>query len=132
MYQGYLLKVNGNIFPNSLIRAQTYNITPDQITDLDDYTDNDGYLHRFPLPHTATKIEFNVPTKTDKEWDLIRELLPFSTPFERVSVEIEYYNPYTGEYKEATVYIPEVSFAMYSADKENIRYEETRLAFIEY
>ena len=45
-FEGWLLKINGVIFPTKYIRAETYTITPDQETDLDDYTDNDGVFHR--------------------------------------------------------------------------------------
>lgn len=131
-YQGYLLKVNGKIFPNSMIRAQTYSINPNQITDADSYTDNDGKLHRNPLEHTSTKLEFNIPMIKDSEMDSLYDILPFSTPHAKVSVEIEYYNPYTRSYDEAAVYIPDVNFTMYSADDDDILYEEIRLAFIEY
>ena len=57
-YQGYLLKVDGVIFPNSLIAFGTFSITPNQRQDLNSYRDSTGYLHRNVLPHKITKIEF--------------------------------------------------------------------------
>lgn len=131
-YQGYLLKVNGKIFPNSRIRAETYSITPNQITDLDSYTDNDGLLHRNPLKHTATKIEFNIPSIRDSDMDEIYDILPLEGEHDGVVVDIEYYNPKKRGYQSGTAYMPSVQFTVYSATKDEIRYNETRVAFIEY
>lgn len=132
MYQGYLIKVNGKIFPNSLLRASTYTITPEQQTDLDDYTDNDGILRRNPLPHTSTKIEFNLPTMHEWRMKIVRGLLPFSSPSERNVVDVEYFNPFTAEYQTMTAYIPAIGFSLYLADNTDIMYNEVRIALIEY
>lgn len=132
MYQGYLIKVNGKIFPNSLLRASTYTITPDQQTDLDDYTDNDGVFHRNPLPHTSTKIEFNLPTMHEWRMEIVRSLLPFSAPSEKNVVEVEYFNPATAGYQTMTAYIPDISYSLYLASGADIMYNEVRIALIEY
>ena len=34
-FDGWLLKINGEIFPNDLIALESYKCTPDQIMDLD-------------------------------------------------------------------------------------------------
>ncbi len=34
------------------VQTDTINSTPDQITDLDDFVNGDGYLKRTVLPHT--------------------------------------------------------------------------------
>lgn len=132
MYQGYLIKVNGEIFPNSMIRADTYTITPDQITDLDDYTDNDGEFHRNPLERTATKIEFNTPTMYERDMGIFYDVLPISPSHEKTSVDLEYYNPNSRSYKQAKVYMPDIQFPILQATDKNIMYGEIRLAFIEY
>lgn len=132
MYQGYLIKVNGKIFPNSMIRADTYTITPDQIVDLDSYTDNDGELHRNPLSHTSTKIEFNTPTMYEYQIGIVRSILPLSNPHEKSVVDVEYYNPSSMEYQNMKAYVPDISYSLYYADSVDVIYNETRLAFIEY
>ena len=60
-FEGWILKINGEIFPNCLIALESYDCTPDQIMDLDPYRDGMGELHRNALPHTATSIEFSTP-----------------------------------------------------------------------
>ena len=58
-FEGWLLKINGQVFPNDLIAFESYKCTPDQIMDLDPYRDGNGELHRNALPHTATSVEFS-------------------------------------------------------------------------
>lgn len=131
-FEGWLLKVNGNIFPTSLIRADTYKITPDQETDLDDYTDLDGVFHRNKVAAKATKIEFNVIPIRLHQYMKVKEILPGVDDDDEV--EIEYWNPRTMEYQSGRAYIPDVSFEPYMiyTETNDILYKETRLAFIEY
>lgn len=131
-YNGYLIKVNGKIFPNSKIRAETYTISPNQITDLDSYTDNDGLLRRNPLEHTASKIEFNIPYIKDSEMDEIYEILPLEGEHDGVVVDVEYYNPKKRGYQNMTAYMPTIQFTIYATTDDDITYNETRVAFIEY
>lgn len=131
-FEGWLLKVNGTIFPTKYIRAETYTVTPDQETDLDDYTDNDGVFHRNILPAKATKIEFSTPTMWLRDMAKVLEILPNNDSDN--SVEIEYWNPRKLGYQSGTAYIPDVSWVPYyiDPDKGDILYNETRFAFIEY
>lgn len=129
-FEGWLLKVNGVELPTKYIRADTYTVTPDQETDLDDYTDNDGIFHRNILPAKATKIEFNlIPLRLAqlrKVFDII--------PLEDNEVQIEYWNPRKFEYQSGRAYVPDVSFEPYMIYREtkDILYNEIRIAFIEY
>lgn len=129
-FEGWLLKVNGVLFPTKYIRADTYTVTPDQETDLDDYTDNDGIFHRNVLPAKATKIEFNIKPCWLPEMVQVRSILPDA----RVEVDIEYWNDYTLSYQSGKAYIPDISYSYHiiDAEKKNIQYSETRVAFIEY
>lgn len=129
-FEGWLLKVNGVELPTKYIRADTYTVTPDQETDLDDYTDNDGIFHRNILPAKATKIEFNlIPLRLAqlrKVFDII--------PLEDNEVQIEYWNPRKFAYQSGRAYVPDVSFEPYMVYREikDILYNEIRIAFIEY
>lgn len=129
-FEGWLLKVNGTIFPMKYIRAETYTVTPDQETDLDDYTDNDGIFHRNILPAKATKIEFSTPHMWLQDMAKVLEVLPDNEGDN--SVEIEYWNPRLLRYQSGTAYMPDVAWVPYMTTRDNIMYTETRLAFIEY
>lgn len=129
-FEGWLLKVNGVEFPTKYIRADTYKVTPDQETDLDDYTDNDGKFHRNVLPAKATKIEFNIIPCRLVDMQEIFKIIPHDDN----AVTIEYFNPRTFGYQSGTAYVPDVYFEPYMVykDKKDILYKETRIAFIEY
>lgn len=129
-FEGWLLKINGVEFPTKYIRADTYKVTPDQETDLDDYTDNDGVFHRNILPAKATKIEFSTPHMWLADIHQVLQIIPQQDD----SVTIEYWNPRKFAYQSGTAYISDVSWEPYMVDKKrnDIMYKETRFALIEY
>lgn len=128
-FDGWLLKVNGVEFPTSLIKADSYKATPDQQTDLDDYTDNSGVFHRNVLPAKATKIEFETKPVRLRDKVRIQELIP-----NRSEVTIEYWNDETNSYMTGRAYVPDISYEIYMVYKKekDILYNPIRIAFIEY
>ena len=131
-FEGWLLKINGVVFPTKYIRAETYTVTPDQETDLDDYTDNDGVFHRNILPAKATKIEFSTPHMWLQDMRKVLEIIPDNDNDNYVSTT--YWNPRKMVYQSGTAYISDVSWEPYLVDvsRNNIMYKEVRFAFIEY
>lgn len=129
-FEGWLLKVNGIIFPMDLIHSDTYKITPDQETDIDDYTDNDGVFHRNILPAKATKIEFDIKPVRLKDMERVKNIIPE----EDAEVTIEYWNPKRFRYQTGKAYVPDIQYNPYMVYKElkDILYLPTRIAFIEY
>lgn len=129
-FEGWLLKVNGTIFPTKYMHAGSFTITPDQETDVDDYTDTDGIFHRNILPAKATKIEFDIKPVRLKDLAAIREILPENDD----EITIEYWNPKKMCYQSGKAYMPDVSFEPYMVytDFNDILYNPTRIAFIEY
>lgn len=129
-FEGWLLKINGVPFPTKYMRADTYVVTPNQETDLDDYTDNDGVFHRNVLPAKASKIEFETPYMWLTDMVNVNAVIPQN----RTSMEIEYWNPRTQSYQSGTAYVPDISWTIYMIDpiKKDIMYNQTRIAFIEY
>jgi len=125
-YQGYLLKVNGVIFPNDLISHGSFSVAPNQRQDLDSYRDSTGYLHRNILPHKVTKIEFT--TKLLHEVD---KMALESHLQNRDEFTLEYWN---NGYQTGTFYCPDPKFEVYDIDKvsKDIRYRPVRIAMIEY
>lgn len=129
-FEGWRLKVNGKIFPSKYIHAGSYKITPDQETDLNDFTDNDGRFHRNVLPAKATKIEFNIKPVYMRDMKEIKKILPE----ERTEVDIEYWNDWKMCYQSGRAYIPDITFEPYMDYPEigECLYNPTRVAFIEY
>ncbi|WP_312448534.1 DUF6711 family protein [Lacrimispora sp.] len=125
-YQGYLLKVDGVIFPNSLIAFGSFSITPNQRQDQDSYRDSTGYLHRNILPHKVTKIEFNTKLLHESDKAELENILRG-----RDEYNLEYWN---SGYQTGTFYSPDLKFDVYDIDKvsKDIRYKPVRIAMIEY
>ena len=125
-YQGYLLKVNGVIFPNNLIAFGSFSITPKQRQDQDSYRDSTGYLHRNILPHKVTKIEFNTKLLHESDKAELETILQG-----RDEYALEYWN---SGYQIGTFYSPDLKFDMYDIDEisGDIRYKPVRIAMIEY
>lgn len=125
-YMGYLLKVDGVIFPNDLILFGSFSITPNQRQDLDSYRDSTGYLHRNILPHKPSKIEFTTKVLHNADRAALESILK-----NRDEYTLEYWDT---EYKTGKFYSPDVKYEIYDIDKVSgdIRYKPVRIAMIEY
>ncbi len=125
-YQGYLLKVDGVVFPNSLIAFGSFSIIPNQRQDLDSYRDSTGLLHRNILPHMPSKIEFTTKILHDADRAIMENILKNRDEF-----ALEYWDT---EYKTGTFYSPDIKYEFYDIDKASgdIRYKPVRIAMIEY
>ncbi len=127
-FEGWLLKINGfDMTP--YIHAGSYKATPDQQTDIDDYTDNEGIFHRNVLPAKATKIEFDI--KPVRLSDKIKIQAAFPT---RTEVSVEYWNDETNKYQTGKMYIPDITFEPYIVYRKigDVLYNPIRVALIEY
>lgn len=132
-YNGYILKISGNVFPTKYIIADTYKATPNQRTDKDDYSDADGYFHRNTLPHTRTKIEFQTPPLKMAEKDEIMDLFRNSYIHEgQRMVDIEYWDDEKSDYSSGTFYLPDIEFKYKQLKEDGIIYSGVRIALIEY
>lgn len=122
-------------FPLKYIRYESYKVTPDQNQDLNSTVDTTGNLHRYPLDHTRSKVEFNMPIMTSDEMNTLVSTISsyWNKPSER-KVSMRYFDPLTNGYKTGSFYIPDIDFVMMNVDDANgiIKYAETRIAFIEY
>lgn len=127
-FEGWLLKINGfDMTP--YIHAGSYKATPNQQTDVDDYTDGEGFFHRNILPAKATKIEFDIKPVRLADKIKIQEAFP-----SREEVSVEYWNDESNQYQTGTMYIPDITFEPYMVYREigDILYNPIRIAVIEY
>lgn len=125
-YNGYLLKVDGVIFPNSLIAFGSFSIIPNQRQDLDSYRDSTGYLHRNILPHMPSKIEFTTKALHDADRAALENILKNRDEF-----TLEYWDT---AYKTGIFYSPDIKYEIYDLNKVSgkMRYKPVRIAMIEY
>lgn len=132
-YQGYLIKINGVALPYSFMKAETYKVTKHG-QDLDSYRDANGLLHRTALEHFVAKVEFETPPlKTNED---IKELMSYIKPQYIMPTEkklsVEVYIPEDDDYMTQDMYVPDISFEIYYADANVIKYNPVRIAFIGY
>lgn len=137
-FNGYLIKLGGSsgtILPLKYMRYQTYKVTPNQRQDLDSTVDTSGLLHRHPVSHRRSKIEFNTPMMYNYDIETLMGMLrsAWTSDSER-KITLEYYDPEYNTYKTGVFYMPDTDFEMTTIDtgKNTILYNELRFAFIEY
>lgn len=137
-YNGYLIKVGGTggtILPMAYIKAEGYQITPNQRMESEAKRDVTGVLHRTTVAHTASKVEFDTPNMTNSEVDAMMTLFrTYWTSTAERKLTIEYYDMETDSYKEGTFYMPDIKFPIVRIDddKSIVYYSSIRIAFIEY
>lgn len=132
-YQGYLLKVGNYTIPHKMIRAETYQVTKSTL-DLDSYRDANGLLHRQALDHSVAKVEFEVPTrKTDKEiTPFLQNIQRNYTNAKEKKAMVTLYIPETDSYITQEMYVPDITFTIFTATETEVTYNAVRVAFIGY
>lgn len=134
MYNGYLVKVNGTVFPMKYIAEKSYIVQPDQRLDLDSERDATGVLHRSVVGHMPNKIEFTTLSLNNSEVAEITRITGLGPSNRSRDVTLELYNPETDGYETARCYIPNLDYTIDWIDNEGkiIHYSPIRYAFIEY
>lgn len=122
-------------FPLRWIVETSYKTTPNQRLDTSDSKRAiPGVLHRTVLSHTPSKVEFNLCRMTNAD---IAEFNTFMRNHYTVPLKREFimrlYNVEEDAYTEGTYYMPDPQYTIRQVDPEKhiIKYEETRIAFIQ-
>ena len=136
-FNGYLIKVGSPAveIPLKYMRAETYQVTPNQRLEWSAERDVTGVLHRETTPNMPPKIEFNTPLMTNSEISALNTIL--NTAYTNVAerkLPVEYYDPESDTYKTHDCYMPDVHYEIRNVDtvRNVINYEELRYAFIGY
>lgn len=140
-FTGYLIKVcsteNGTyaeITPK-YIRAETYNVTPNQRMEWSAERDINGCLHRQTVENRPPKIEFETPVMTNSDINALNTII--RNAYEDVSERklwVQFYDPETDSYKKHECYMPDVKYKIRNIDTTHnvVNYEQLRYAFIGY
>ena len=138
-FTGYLIKVGESghevEIPLKYMRAETYQVTPNQRLEWSAERDVTGVLHRETTPNMPPKIEFNTPLMTNSDINALNTILStaYSVAAER-KLRVTYYDPESDSYKSHYCYMPDVHYEIRMVDATNkvIHYNELRYAFIGY
>ena len=138
-FSGYLIKVGPSgsevEIPLKYMRAETYQVTPNQRLEWSAERDVTGVLHRETTANMPPKIEFSTPLMTNSDINALNTILStaYSVAAER-KLRVTYYDPESDSYKSHDCYMPDVHYEMRMVDTVNnvIHYNELRYAFIGY
>lgn len=121
------------------IEASSYNVTPDQMQDLDSYVNANGKLKRTTMPYSRSKIEFNIKHTDEETIDKVMIILNKGTKVKdgiaaENKVRIRFYNQKRMEYSFAWAYFPDITYGVYGTYMGSGKaiYTPTRIAFITY
>ena len=126
---GYVIKVNGTVFPNSLLAMGGYKNTPNRRQDKNSYTDGRGTTHRSILPVKRTTIKVKtVDQLTHGQKVIIQAFFP-----NRDMVTADIWNDETNTYQTMRCYVPDVEYTITHIDKKgNFYYDAIEFEFIDY
>ena len=133
-FNGYLLQVGSyQITGENFINEKSYKATVN-VQDLDSYRDANGVLHRNALDHAPIKVEINTrPGLNNFEWanfiGTIRN--NFTVAKERKAI-VTAFIPELNDYVTQEMYMADPEVTIKTIDRNVIRYESIRLAFIGY
>lgn len=132
-YKGYLIKIGNYIFPLSMIKAESYKAT-NYGQDLDSTRDVNGILHRTALENTAPKVEFETRNMLDNTQvsSIFANIQANYTNAVEKKASVEVYVPELDKYVTSDMYMADFEPTMYFADKKEIKYLSTRMAWISY
>lgn len=122
-------------FPSDWIVEKSFKPTPNQRLDTSDSKrDTTGHLHRTVLSYKPSKIEFNLRRMTNVEINAFNTFMKnhFTDPLKR-EFTMRFYNVETDNYTTGVFYMPDPEYTIRQIDttKNLIKYEETRIAFIQ-
>lgn len=132
-YNGYLIKVGNYTIPHKYIKAETYQALYSTI-DLDSTRLANGTLNREVLEHHVGKVEFETIPLMDNEQlnDLLSNIRNNYTNALEKKANVTFYVPEYDRYETQEMYVPDITFTMYFADGNKVKYNPVRIAFIGY
>ena len=133
-FNGYLLQVGSyQITGENYINEKSYKATLN-IQDLDSYRDANGVLHRNALDHVPLKVEIQTrPGLNNFEWASFMGAIRdnFTVAKERKCI-LTAFIPEINDYVTQEVYMPDPEVTIKTIDRNIVKYESIRLAFIGY
>lgn len=133
-FSGYFAKVGNYIIPNECIEMEGYNPLRG-VTDHDSYRDGDDHLHRNVSDHDIHKIEINLRSMTNKEFDVILSNIQanYTIPKERKAMVTCFIPEHMGYVGPIEMYMPDPEIKITKMiDSTTLKYAPVTIKFIEY
>lgn len=126
-FEGYLIKINGNTFPNKYLIVDSFNSIPNQRLEEDSYVDGNGVRHVNVSPHVPSKIEFTTRRVNLAEKMEIQSFIPT-----RENLTATYWNDETNTYETGVFRVPDINYTIFDISQNDIMYNEIHIVFDEY
>ena len=136
MYQGYLIRGNKTHtdFPMDLIIEDTYDVTPDQRSELKAFRDSNNYLNRVTSPNFKSKIVFQTREMNESDMERIRSWINNNliNPIQN-SLDLTIYKPNQATYENiGMAYKTDETYRIHSISSSDIKYGKITWTFIQY
>lgn len=138
MFDGWLIKFGNVVLPNSFILADGWESVPNQRVELDAYRDANVLLHRETSENFKTSLTLNIRAMDLAEMTAFKNVIGLAT-LEITSkrerrLMVTYWNDEELAYKNATMYMPDVTYSIHTVDEsaKNIEYNPFTIELIEY
>lgn len=133
-FEGYFAKVGNYTIPNEAIAIEGYFPLRGK-TDHDSYRDGNDRLHRNVSDHDIHKIEINLRSMTNKEFDVILTNIQsnYTIPKERKANVTCFIAEQMGYVGPVEMYMPDPEIKIIKViDSTTLKYAPITLKFIEY
>ena len=137
-FQGWLIKGNmtNTSFPMDLILADTYDVTPDQRSELKADRDNTNYLNRITSPNFKSKITFQTREMNEADMQRIRQWINSNVVnYIQNALSLTIWKPNRGVYENINMsYKTDETYRIKKIDRgeNDIAYGKITWTFIQY
>ena len=125
MYQGYRLKIDGVVFPNSYIAKGSYSAV-DKKRVVETWVDANQVEHEVTTGQAKANIAFSLIEHNSEKHS---ELMKFFQKDD--DIRVEFYNDRTDAYRVANCRLVDISFSHSNTYGGKVQYNSTAINFIE-
>lgn len=123
-YDGYRIQINGEVFPNNMIAAGSYKVTPSVKRVASEIQDANGKKHIKYYPRTGAEIEFKIRKRSIEKQEEIAHFFASDENYDLV-----YWDDREMKYKTGDFELEDIEIQHKNTRNNSIVYEETTVKF---
>lgn len=123
MFNGFLVKINGEQIPNDYIVEDSYSASSEPIV-TSDYYDADYNYHIERAPKNKIEIEFDTRVMREDDYRIFSSMI-------QEEMSIEYYDPYDGLYHSGIfAYDGNITPQIFKINKNAVYFKQQTIKFV--
>lgn len=123
MFNGFLVKINGEQVPNNYIVEDSYSASSEPIV-TSDYYDADYNYHIERAPKNKIEIEFDTRVMREDDYRIFSSMI-------QEEMSIEYYDPYDGLYHSGIfTYDGNITPQIFKINKDAVYFKQQTIKFV--